>query len=140
MKTKIIETILQTLFEILAVLGILAAFNLVVHNGNAFNSPDNGFFTLIVPIATIIALTVQFTLTLPFWKKFKSRNKVRGLTLIQFAVLLCLISGLAFGFVFWEPSFGINELIMVSLTGVTAFTIYWTVNLLTLRQLEKRLN
>ena len=140
MKTKVIETILPTLFGILAVLGILAEFNLVVHNGNAFNSPDNGFFTLFVPIAIIIALTIQFTLTLPFWGKFKSRKKIRGLTLIQFTVLLCLISGLVFGFAFWEPSFGVNELIMVSLTGVTAFTIYWTVNLLTLRQLEKRLN
>lgn len=140
MKTKVIETILPTLFGILAVLGILAAFNLVVHNGNAFNSPDNGFYTLFVPIAIIIALTIQFTLTLPFWGKFKSRKKIRGLTLIQFTVLLCLISGLVFGFAFWEPSFGVNELIMVSLTGVIAFTIYWTVNLLTLRQLEKRLN
>lgn len=140
MKTKIIKTILPTIFGILTVLGILAAFNLIVHNGDAFNSPDNGFFKLFVPIATIIALTIQFTLTLPFWKKFKTQKKVWGMTLFQFTALLCIISGLAFGLVFWETNFGINELILVSLTGVVAFTVYWTVNLLTLKQLDRLQN
>lgn len=140
MKTKIIETILPTTLGILTVLGLLVVFNLIAHNGDAFNSPDNGFFKLFVPIATIIALTIQFTLTLPFWKKFKSQKKVWRLTLVQFTGLLCLISGLTFGLVFWEASFGISELILVSLTGIIAFTVYWTVNLLTLRQLDKRIN
>jgi len=138
MKTKIFETILPTTLGILTVLGLLVVFNLIVHNGDAFISPDNGFFKLFVPIATVIALTIQFTLTLPFWKKFKSKKKVWGLTLVQFTGLLCLISGLTFGLVFWEPNFGIKELFLVSLTGIVSFTLYWTVNLLTLRQLDKR--
>ena len=137
MKTKIIETILPTILGILTVLGILVVFNLIVHNGDAFNSPDNGFFKLFVPIATIIALTIQFTLTLPFWKKFKSKKKVWGLTLFQFTALLCIISGLTFGLVFWETNFGISELILVSITGIIAFSVYWTMNLLTLKQIDK---
>ncbi|HPU23276.1 MAG TPA: hypothetical protein PL149_03860 [Candidatus Kapabacteria bacterium] len=140
MKTKIIETILPTTLGILTVLGLLVVFNIIVHNGDAFNSPDNVFFKLFVPTATIIALTIQFTLTIPFWKKFKTQKKVLGLTLFQFTALLCIISGLTFGLVFWETSFGISELILVSLTGIVAFTVYWTVNLLTLRQLDKRIN
>lgn len=118
-------------------LGLLVVFNLIVHKGDAFSSPDNVFFKLFVPIATVIALTIQFTLTLPFWEKFKSKKKVWGLTLVQFTALLCIISGLTFGFVFWETNFGINELILVSLTGIIAFTIYWTVNLLTLKLLSR---
>lgn len=140
MKTKISETILPTMLGILTVLGILVVFNLIVHNGDAFNSPDNNFFILFVPIATIIALTIQFTLTIPFWKKFKFKKIVWGLTLVQFTGLLCLISGLTFGLVFWETSFGISEFILISLTGIIAFTVYWSVNLLTLRQLDKRIN
>ncbi|MGC9331797.1 MAG: hypothetical protein ACP5DZ_07985 [Bacteroidales bacterium] len=140
MKTKIIETILPAIFGILTILGLLVVFNLIVHNGDAFTSPDNGFFKLIVPIATIIALTFQFTLTLPFWKKFKSQQKVWGLTLVQFTGLLCLISGLTFGLVFWEPNFGIKELSLVSLTGIVSFTLYWTVILLTLKLLDDRRN
>jgi len=140
MKTKIIETILPTILGILTVLGLLVVFNLIVHNGDAFNSPDNGFFKLFVPIATIIALTIQFTLTLPFWKKFKFKKKVWGLTLVQFTGMLCLISGLIFGLVFWEPSFGINEFFLVFLTGIVAFTVYWTVNLFTLKQINKSQN
>jgi len=138
MKTKIIETIFPTTLGILTVLGLLVVFNLIVHNGDAFTSPDNGFFKLFVPIATIIALSIQFTLTLPFWKKFKSQKKVWGLTIVQFTGILCLISGLIFGLVFWEPNFGIKELFLVSLTGIVSFTLYWTVNLLTLKQLDKR--
>ena len=138
MKDKIIKTILPTILGILTVLGILVAFNLVFHNGNVFNSPDCGFFTLFVPIATIIAMIIQLTLTLPFWKKFKSQKKVWGLTLVQFTGLLCLISGLTFGLVFWDPSFGINDLFLAFLTGVVAFTVYWTVNLLTLKMLNRQ--
>lgn len=138
MKTKIIQTILPTTLGIVTVLGLLVVFNLIVHNGDAFSSPDKGFFKLFVPIAKVIALTIQFTLTLPFWKKFKSKKKVWGLTLVQFTGLLCLISGLTFGLVFWEPNFGIKELFLVSLTGIVAFTVYWTVNILTLKQLGKR--
>ncbi len=137
MKAKIIRTIFPTIFGVLTVLGILVLFNIIVHYGDAFNSPDNGFFKLFVPIATIIALTIQFTLTLPFWKKFKSDKKVWGLTLFQFTTLLCILSGLTFGFVFWEPNFGINELILVSITGIIAFSVYWTVNLFTLKQIDR---
>lgn len=131
------EAILPTVFGIVAVLALLVAFNLIVHNGDAFNAPDNGFFKLFVPIATLIALFIQFTLTLPFWKKFQSHKKVWGLTLFQFTAIICLISGLTFGLVFWESSFGINELILVSLTGIVAFSVYWTVNLLTLKQIDR---
>lgn len=140
MKTKMIKTILPTIFGILTVLGLLAIFNLIVQGRNVLSSPDNGFLKYFVPLATIIAMTIQLSLTLPFWKKFKTKRKVWGMTLIQFTGLLCIISGLAFGFLFWEPSFGIKELILVSLTGIIAFTVYWTVNLLTLRQLDKRIN
>jgi len=135
-----IKTILPTIFGILTVLGLLAIFNLIMQGRNVFNSPDNGFLKYLVPFAAIIALIIQISLTLPFWKKFKTRKKVWGMTLIQFTGLLCIISGLAFGFLFWEPSFGIKELILVSLTGIIAFSVYWTVNLLTLRQLDKQTN
>lgn len=137
MKIKLLNTFLPPISGIASVLGILIAFNFVVHQGNAFDSPDNGFFTLFVPIATIIALTIQFTLTLPFWKKYKLKKKVWGLTLFQFTTLLCIISGLTFGLVFWETNYGITELIVVSLTGIVAFSVYWLINLLTLRQLER---
>ncbi|MDI3544706.1 MAG: hypothetical protein PWP68_123, partial [Rikenellaceae bacterium] len=61
-------------------------------------------------------------------------KKVWGLTLFQFTALLCIISGLIFGLVFWEPNFGIKDLFLVSLTGIVAFTVYWTVNLFTLKK------
>ncbi len=137
MKNKILKTIFPTLLGIFAVLGLLMLFNLIVHNGRAFNSPDNGFFSLFVPIIIIIAMIIQFFLVLPFLEKFKSQKKKWGLTIFQFTIILCIISGVIFGLVCWERSFGINELIFLSITGIVAFLVYWLVNFLTLKQLNK---
>ncbi len=136
MKVKIIQIILPTMFGILTVLGLLIIVNLIFYKGDFLSSDDNGFFNYFVPVTVIVAIVIQFTLTLPFWKKFKTRKKIWRLTLIRFTGFLCIVSGLTFGFVFWERNDGINELIMVSLTGIIAFTVYWTINLFTLRQLE----
>ncbi len=137
MRKRIMETVLPTIFGIFAVVGLLVIFNLIVHNGNAFTSPDNGFFKFFVPLTTIIALSIQFILVHPFWKKFKSQKKVWGLTLFQFTAIHCIISGLIFGLVFWEISFGIKEIISLSITGIISFAVYWTVNLLTLNWINK---
>lgn len=137
MKAKITKTILPPIVGIFTVIVFLIAFNLIVYNGDVFSDPANSFFKLYVPIATIIALAIQLTLTLNFWRKFKKQNKVWGMTLFQFTALLCIISGMIFGLVFWESNLGINELLLVTLTGIVSFTLYWTANLLTLNQLDK---
>lgn len=134
------KTIIPVILGILTVLGLLALYNLVVLGRNSLNSSDNGFLKYFVPFSTIIAMIIQLFLALPIWEKFKIKRKLGGMTLIQFTALLCLISGLAFGLLFWESSFGFKELIWVSLTGIIAFTVYWTVNLLTLSQLDKQIN
>jgi len=137
MKTKIIKTTLPTILGIMTVLGLLILYNILVYNGDGFRNPDKGFFKYFVPFAIIIAMLIQYTLTLPFWKKFKSDKKVMRLTLIQFTGLLCIVSGLAFGLVFWETNLGMSELIAESITGIIAFAVYWTINLLTLKKLDK---
>ncbi|MFZ4798635.1 MAG: hypothetical protein ACOYMA_14145 [Bacteroidia bacterium] len=137
MKTKIIKTILPVIFGIFSVLALLVLYNLIGQGINVLIAPDKGFFKYFVPFVIIIAFFIQLTFTLPFWNKFKNQRKVWGLSIIQFTILLCLISGLTFGYLFWEPSLGITELLLVSLDGVIAFTVYWTVNLFTLKQLDK---
>jgi len=137
MKTKILNIFFPTTIGILVVLGFMIIFNLIFFNGDAFYFTDNGFLKIFMPIAYAIALITQLTFTIPFWEKFKTKKKVWGLTSIQFISLLCLISGIAFGIVFWETNLGINELFLVSLTGIFVFTVYWIVNLLTLKLLSK---
>lgn len=136
MKVKIIKIILPTILGLLSVLGVLVVLNFIIYDGDAFSKPDNGFFTIFVPISIFIAMIIQLV-SLPFWEKFKSYKKVWGLTLFQFTTILCIISGLIFGLVFWERSFGFGEFIAVSITGIIAFAIYWTVNLITIKQIEK---
>jgi hypothetical protein len=137
MKEKLIKTILPPIIGILTVLVLLAINNLILYNQNPFSNAADGFFQYFVPFATIIAILIQFFLTLPFWEKFKSQNKVWGLTLFQFTGLIIILSGLAFGLVFSDSIFIINDLIIQSITGILAFAVYWTINLLTLKQLDK---
>jgi hypothetical protein len=140
MKTKIVKTILPTILGILSVIGLLIVYNDIFYNGDFLKNSDNGFFKFLLPITTVFAILIQFALTLPIWERFKSHNKVLGLRIIPFTSIIIIVAGLTFGLVFWEINIGINELFAVSLTGIIAFAIYWTVNLLTLKKLDKMLN
>ncbi len=84
-------------------------------------------------------MAIQFFITLPIWKQFVKKGKFIGMGLLPFTILVILIFGLTFGFVFWEPDFGYSELVATTLTGIGAFTIYWISNLIILRFLDKRL-
>ena len=126
--------IIPPIAGILTVLGILIVINVIFHGGSAFQTPDNGFFKYFVPIALAMAILIQITLVLPFWNKFRSGQKILKLSLIPFTMLVILVSGLAFGFIFWEEEFGRSELMSTSLTGIIAFAVYWTVNLMILKR------
>lgn len=137
MKPVIVKTILPPILGILTVLGLLFIVNLILYNGVYMRPRDYEFFAYFVPLATIAAVLIQYDLTLPIWEKFKIQDKVYGLKLIQIAGLVSIIAGLVFGILFWEKSSGIYELFILILTGVIAFTVYWIVNLLTLKKLDK---
>jgi len=139
MKNKIFQTILPTIIGILTVLGLLIIINLILYKGDFLRSGDSEFFKYFVPIATIFAAVFQRTLILPLWGKFKSRNKIWSMTLLQIITLISIVAGLAFGLVFWEPSYGINDLLVISLTGIIAFGVYFICNLFTLRLFDKLL-
>ncbi len=137
MKTNILKAVLPVVFGIAAVLGLLIFYNILVKNGDAFSKPDNGFFKYFVPVTTLIAILLQIVLALPLWNVFKKRKEIRGMSMVRFTAMICVVSGVIFGFVFWERNLGIGELLAVSLTGIIAFAVYWTVNLFTLKRLDK---
>jgi hypothetical protein len=137
MKAKIIKTFVPTLAGIIMVLSILILINVLISGGSVFRTPDNGFFKIFVPIATLIALVIQLLITLPVWERFRSGKKIVGLSLFPFTVIIIVISGLAFGYVFWEPIAGYKELMGISITGIGAFAVYWSVNILLLYKIDK---
>ena len=136
MRTKLGKILLPTALGFMAVLGVLIAINVVFKGGTVFTESDNGFFMYFVAPAFVIAALIQYNLTLPYWKKFIISKKIFGLGMVEFVGLLSIVSGLIFGLVFWERDYGFTEFILVSLTGIVAFAIYWTVNVTTLKQLE----
>jgi hypothetical protein len=136
MKIKILYTTLPVLGGILVVLGLLFLIKLMIYGGKLYYPKDIHFFTYVLPLAICVALVIQYYLTLPIWEKFKSQKNILGLTLFWYTVAISLISGLAFGFVFWDRCFGIGDLISTTLTGVIAFAVYWTINLILLKLID----
>ncbi len=136
MKT-IIKIVFPVVFGVFGVLALLALFNIFVNNRDVFSVPDNGFLVYFVPATMLIAMIIQIKLTLPLWRMFRTQKKVWGFGIIKFTLLISSISGLIFGFVFWERDFGTGELLAISLTGIIAFSVYWSINLMTLRRLDK---
>jgi hypothetical protein len=139
MKSKLLKIVLPTIVGVISVLGILFIFNIIFENESVIHSHDRKFYILFLPVTTICALIIQYLLALRLWDRFIKQQRVLGMNLFQFTSLLIIICGLIFGFTFWERSCGFDELIWVSLTGVFAFAIYWTCNLIILKQLERLL-
>ena len=75
MKSKIAEVIIAPFSGILAVIFLLLTYNIIVYRGDIFSQPDDGFLTIFVPVATVIAILIQKFLAVPVWKKFKSHKK-----------------------------------------------------------------
>jgi hypothetical protein len=137
MKARILKTVIPVLAGIGMVLGILILLNVLISGGSVFRTPDNGFFSIFVPVSTLIAIVIQLLITLPVWTRFRSGKKIAGLSLFPFTVIIIVISGLAFGYVFWEPIAGYKELMGISLTGIGAFAVYWSINILLLYKIDK---
>ena len=137
MKTKILKTLIPSVAGILAVLVALLLYNLIFRNGIRIYSTDIKFFTFFVPVMIFSALLVQYLFILPLWEKLHSKNRLLRVNLFWFVSLVSVIGGIGFGFVFWEKSYGTEELGWLILTGIIAFVIYQVVNLITLQQLNQ---
>lgn len=135
MKGIIVKTILPVFTGIIVSLLLLALVNFLIHPNFSIDfsrAGDRYFFVYLIPFATICALAIQFFIVLPTWSYFQQRTKVLGLTLVPFTTIVILIGGILFGLVFWERDYGITEFFAVTATGIIAFGVYWTFNLLTL--------
>jgi len=140
MKAKIINSIIPPIFGILTILAILIIAASLYNSQTSLNyliNSDLYFYIFFVPAVAIIAIIIQFALTLPILKRFKNNKKVLGLKLIPFTIIITIIAGLAFGFFTWETPLGITELLYCALTGIIAFAVYWTINLLTVRFFDR---
>ncbi len=136
MKQRIQLTILPVIAGVASVLLVLLIINLLFHSGDVFRHPDNGFLLTFVPFTLFMAFFIQYWFVLPIRKRFLVQKKVWNHTLFQFTALLCVFSGIAFGWIFRERDLGWTEWFWVSLTGLLAFALYWTVNLLMMNYFE----
>jgi Kef-type K+ transport system membrane component KefB len=136
--TKIFKTIIPVILSILTIYGLLE-IEAVLRAGKLGIETDLHFdsgFQLVL-ILTMIAILIQTAFTLPTWNYFRKAKKFLKLTLRQFFTILCVILGISFGFLFWARNLGIQDFFIACLIGFVLSAIYWTVNLVTLNQLEK---
>lgn len=53
--------------------------------------------------------------------------------------MVCLLGGTLFSVAFWERDLGYGELLAVFLTGLIAFVIYLSSNLIVLKYIDSRI-
>lgn len=136
-KLKTIKAFLPTVLGIGTVLGLLKILNLIMDGGNASSPGDTKFYLYFVPFTLLMAVIIQYLLAAPIWERFKSYPRLFGLTLLQLTGIVSIISGMIFGLIFWEPPTGMIEFGYVTLLGISAFTIYWMINLLSLKLIDR---
>ncbi|WP_207428320.1 hypothetical protein [Pedobacter sp. SYSU D00535] len=135
--TKLLKTFFPTLLGVLTIWGLLKIES-IFHTRQFGPDEDvqiDSDLILILPV-TIIALIIQYILTIPVWNKFKRNKVVLGLAIRPFFIVLCIVGGLIFGLLFWHQQLGIKDLVISSFLGIIALAIYWTINLLTLKKID----
>ena len=136
MKKIIAKTTIPVLIGIFNVLFLLFIVDYTIYGNLDFFTKDILLLKYFLPISIAGAVIVQYIIVLPVWKRFAENNKVIGLTIIPFTTLVCLLGGIVFTYLFWERDLGIGELLAVFLTGLIAFAIYWSSNLVLLKRLN----
>ncbi|KAB2869500.1 MAG: hypothetical protein F9K37_07905 [Bacteroidales bacterium] len=136
MKKIIAKTTIPVMIGIFNVLFLLVVIKFAIYGELSFVAKDADLLKYFLPISFFGAVIVQYYIVLPIWKRFAKNNKVVGLSIIPFTALVSLIGGLVFAYLFWERNLGIGELLAVFLTGLIAFTIYWSSNLVLLKKLD----
>lgn len=139
MKGIIVKTILPVFTGIIVSLLLLALVNFLIQPKFSIDFSREGdrvFFVYLLPFAALCALLIQFFIALPVWNSFQQRKRVWGLTLAPFTTLVILLGGVLFGLVFWERDYGITEFFAVAASGIIAFGVYWTINILTLSRFK----
>lgn len=136
MKKVIAKTIAPVLIGIFNVLFLLFIVDYAIYGNLDFLTKDFELLRYFLPISIVGAVIVQYFIVLPIWNRFAKNNKVIGLSIIPFTTLVCLLGGIVFAYVFWERDLGLGELLAVFLTGLIAFTIYWSSNLILIKKLD----
>ncbi len=138
MKKRMLKSTIPVILAIMEVVILLAIANYII-DPNAFlnisKCENQQFFFVIIPIVAVLGILVQFFIAIPLWNRFRVEKKVIGINLFQFILLITLIGGLVFGFLFWERDYGIIEFWLVTATGVSAIGVYWVANALVMSRL-----
>ncbi len=138
MKKIIAKTTIPVLIGIFNILFLLFIVDYTIYGNLDFMTKDMVLLKYFLPISIVGGAIVQYYIVLPIWKRFAESSKVNGLSIIPFTSLVCLLGGIVFAYVFWERDLGYGELLAVFLTGLIAFVIYWSSNLILLKYIDSR--
>lgn len=135
MQIKIMKTVIPVISGGLFVLGLLILLAFIRNEHVGFLWSD---FLLFGGLA-VIAMIIQITLALPIWEKYRIKNIFLRLDIFSFTGIISLIGGIVFGIIFWDPMFGIKDLVTGSLYCIIAFIVYWTVNIYVLKLIGRKI-
>jgi hypothetical protein len=106
MKIFLLKNILPPLAGLSGVVTLLILYNIFVFDADFLQSPDNGFFSVLVPIALVAGIIVQIFIIMPSniekksTRKLQFKNRKTSSLRLFSATAICL-------FILFSPDFRI---------------------------------
>ncbi len=90
------------------------------------------FSHIMFPITILVLCVFQKTIIIPLYNKVTVKQNFTMTKILINVIIICVVFGLIFGYIFWEPRFGLHDLIISVCIMTGLQLIYWISNILTL--------
>jgi len=133
---KFIKLLAPVIAGILVILGILKVGELVkdlLTANYSFNPSDMGniiFYYLLIPLALVPALLIQWLIIQPIIKKLEIKPTFWRLRLMHYIILLSFMAATFVGYIFWRKTELWNDVIVAFFTSLVMFFIYFVITVL----------
>jgi hypothetical protein len=140
---KILKLLVPVLTGILVVLGIFKTDELIrdmATSNYSLNTTDMAnvlFYYLIIPIAFLFSIIIQWLVIQPLIKKLEKNYTIMRLKLIHFVILIsALLSGVV-GYIFWRKTLLWDDAVIAYATSFILLFIYFIISALVTKGLTK---
>ena len=146
-ENKIRQTIIPPLFGLIIAFILLYALTQVVNQlihpcdgDETFDFPYLTFYIITFFPAFLITFLFQSLIALRIWEVYKQRKKIINLSLWQLIFLSSLVFGASVGYWHWQSFHGFIMLLFYIFSITLISIAYWSINLYTLKYLDKKQN
>ncbi len=140
---KILRLLVPVLTGILVILGIFKTDELIrdmVTSNFSLNATDMAnvyFYYLIVPVAFLLSIIIQWLVIQPLIKKLEKSYTIMRLKLIHFIILISSILSGGVGYIFWKKTLQWDNVVIAAIVSFVLIFVYFIITALITKGLTK---